>query len=116
MRYVLPFKKDKNNPLHKFLEALNPLQELDDYNLSDSVKLKKMSTDKLQEYMYGMQKQGELFLQSRTMLALMLKENLIDFVGSDVHHMQHVNSFQNKITIKSEKKLIEAIERNSILK
>lgn len=46
----------------------------------------------------------------------LLKENLIDFVGSDVHHMQHVNSFQNKITIKSEKKLIEAIERNSILK
>ena len=46
----------------------------------------------------------------------LLKENLIDFVGSDVHHMQHVNSFQNKIIIKSEKKLIEAIERNSILK
>lgn len=47
---------------------------------------------------------------------MLLKDNFIDFVGSDVHHMRHVNSFQNKITIKSEKKLIEAIERNSILK
>jgi hypothetical protein len=45
-----------------------------------------------------------------------LKENLIDFVGSDVHHMKHVNAFENKIIIKSEKQLKVAIERNSFFK
>jgi tyrosine-protein phosphatase YwqE len=30
----------------------------------------------------------------------LLKENLIDFVGSDVHHMKHVNAFENKINSK----------------
>jgi tyrosine-protein phosphatase YwqE len=46
----------------------------------------------------------------------LLKENLIDFVGSDVHHMKHVNAFENKIIIKSEKQLKTAIERNSFFK
>ena len=73
------FKKDSN--LNKYLEALNPLQELDDYNIAKGVQLKKMTPEKLQEYMYGMQKQGELFLQSRTMLAIMLKSGLIDSRG-----------------------------------
>jgi tyrosine-protein phosphatase YwqE len=43
----------------------------------------------------------------------LLKENYIDFVGSDVHHMKHVASFANKLTITSEKQLRAAIERNS---
>ena len=71
----------KDSLLFKYLERINPLQELDDYNLTDKVKLKKMSAQKLQEYMYSMQKKGELFLQSRTMLAVMLKEGYIDNSG-----------------------------------
>ena len=71
----------KDSLLFKYLERINPLQELDDYNLTDKVKLKKMSPEKLQEYMYSMQKHGELFLQSRTMLAVMLKEGYIDNSG-----------------------------------
>jgi len=46
----------------------------------------------------------------------LLKENYIDFVGSDVHHMKHVVSFENKIIIKSEAQLCSAIERNSYFK
>ena len=46
----------------------------------------------------------------------LLKENLIDFVGSDVHHMKHVNAFENKIIIKSEEELKAAIERNSFFR
>ncbi len=46
----------------------------------------------------------------------LLKENLIDFVGSDVHHIKHVNAFENKIIIKSEEQLKLAIERNSFFK
>jgi tyrosine-protein phosphatase YwqE len=46
----------------------------------------------------------------------LLKENLIDFVGSDVHHMKHVNAFENKIIIKSEEQLKIAIDRNSFFK
>jgi protein-tyrosine phosphatase len=43
----------------------------------------------------------------------LLKENYIDFVGSDVHHMKHVGAFDNKIIIKSETQLNSAIGRNT---
>lgn len=65
---------EKNSELYKWLDALNPLQELDDYNISDRVRLNKMTPEKAQEYMYALQKKGELFLQSRTMLAVLIKE------------------------------------------
>ena len=43
----------------------------------------------------------------------LLKENYIDFVGTDVHHMKHIEAFENKIIVKSETQLQSAIERNS---
>lgn len=43
----------------------------------------------------------------------LLKENFIDFVGSDVHHLRHVNAFENKIIVKSEKQIREAIDKNA---
>jgi tyrosine-protein phosphatase YwqE len=46
----------------------------------------------------------------------LLKENFIDFVGSDAHHMKHIGAFENKIIIKSEESLRSAIERNSYFK
>jgi protein-tyrosine phosphatase len=35
-----------------------------------------------------------------------------DFVGSDVHHQNHINSFNNKVTLKNIGKLNQAIEKN----
>lgn len=46
----------------------------------------------------------------------LLKENYIDFVGTDVHHMKHIGAFENKLIIKSEAALRSAIERNSYFK
>ena len=46
----------------------------------------------------------------------LLKENYIDFVGTDVHHMKHIGAFENKIIIKSEGPLRSAIESNSYFK
>ncbi len=43
----------------------------------------------------------------------LLKENYIDFVGTDVHHMKHIVAFENKIIVKSENQLQSAKERNS---
>ena len=43
----------------------------------------------------------------------LLKNDFIDFVGSDVHHQKHVSSFENKIVITSETKLREAINNNT---
>lgn len=43
---------------------------------------------------------------------LLLQEGMIDYVGSDVHHKQHVNSFYNKLLIKDSAPLIEAIKNN----
>ena len=43
----------------------------------------------------------------------LLKGDFIDFVGSDVHHLRHVNAFENKIIIKSEKQLKVAMDKNT---
>jgi tyrosine-protein phosphatase YwqE len=43
----------------------------------------------------------------------LLKENFIDFVGSDVHHLRHIAAFDNKIIIKSEDQLRDALAKNS---
>ncbi|MFT4733298.1 MAG: protein-tyrosine phosphatase [Arcticibacterium sp.] len=42
----------------------------------------------------------------------LLHADLIDFVGSDIHHQRHVNAFNHKIAVKSSSKLSAAIERN----
>jgi protein-tyrosine phosphatase len=42
----------------------------------------------------------------------LLKEDFIDYVGSDIHHIRHVNAFGTKTMITSQKKLSEAIDRN----
>ncbi|WP_298139004.1 CpsB/CapC family capsule biosynthesis tyrosine phosphatase [Flavobacterium sp.] len=43
----------------------------------------------------------------------LLENNLIDFVGSDTHHMKHVAFFNNKIVLKNHQKLSEVIQNNS---
>jgi len=45
----------------------------------------------------------------------LLSNNLIDFVGSDIHHTRHVEGFYQSIKIKSKKELIIAMENNSQL-
>jgi protein-tyrosine phosphatase len=47
---------------------------------------------------------------------LLLKRGLIDFVGSDVHHVKHIESFSNKLLINNVKPLEKAIENNQFFK
>jgi tyrosine-protein phosphatase YwqE len=47
---------------------------------------------------------------------LLLKRGLIDFVGSDVHHVKHIESFSNKLLISNVKPLEKAIENNQFFK
>lgn len=42
----------------------------------------------------------------------LLKADFIDFVGSDIHHKQHIDSFGRKVIIKETKKFETAIENN----
>jgi len=44
----------------------------------------------------------------------LLKYDMIEYTGSDIHHSRHIQAFHNKITIKSEAKLVEAMQRNKI--
>ena len=44
---------------------------------------------------------------------LLLKKDYIDYVGSDIHHKGHVMAFENKLIIKSEEKLKDAIQKNN---
>lgn len=43
----------------------------------------------------------------------LLENNMIDFTGSDVHHMRHADSFKSKVTVKNTKALVMAINNNS---
>lgn len=42
----------------------------------------------------------------------LLKNELIDFVGTDVHHKNHIAAFDRKISIKNTKALEKAIQKN----
>lgn len=42
----------------------------------------------------------------------LLNNELIDFVGSDIHHQHHIAAFQNKIIIKNQKELEKVIAKN----
>jgi protein-tyrosine phosphatase len=42
----------------------------------------------------------------------LLKAGFIDFVGSDIHHKQHIDSFARKVAIKETKAFETAIENN----
>jgi tyrosine-protein phosphatase YwqE len=42
----------------------------------------------------------------------LLQNNMIDFVGSDIHHQKHIDSFEKKIVIKNQKNLEIAIDKN----
>ena len=58
----------------------------------------------------------EYYGKSVTTIAdFLLANNLIDFVGSDIHHNHHVNAFYHKIKIKSQNELIDAMNKNSQL-
>ena len=58
----------------------------------------------------------EYYGKSVTTIAdFLLANDLIDFVGSDIHHNHHVNAFYHKIKIKSQNELIDAMNKNSQL-
>jgi len=46
----------------------------------------------------------------------LLEQGMIDFVGSDVHHHKHIESFNKKLLIKNSLPLIEAIKNNEFFK
>ncbi len=58
----------------------------------------------------------EYYGKSVTTIAdFLLANNLIDFVGSDIHHNHHVSAFYHKIKIKSQNELIDAMNKNTQL-
>lgn len=46
----------------------------------------------------------------------LLENDLIDFVGSDIHHKQHIDSFFNKLKIKNINNLEKAIKNNQFFR
>ena len=44
----------------------------------------------------------------------LLANSLIDFVGSDVHHQKHVDSFYTKIVLKNHHKITQLLENNFV--
>ena len=74
------FKED--SVLNRLLMIVNPLQELDDYEQVSKVRVKrKVDSAVIKEKMYSMQKIGEVYLQSRTMLAVMIHDGYLTSDG-----------------------------------
>ena len=46
----------------------------------------------------------------------LLKKGMYDYVGSDVHHKKHIESFEKRIEIKDEIPLLEIIKNNQFFK
>jgi tyrosine-protein phosphatase YwqE len=46
----------------------------------------------------------------------LLQKEMYDFVGSDVHHENHVNAFSNKILLKNHSDLSLPLSQNSFFK
>ncbi len=97
---------DKSSNLYKWLEKLNPLQELADYDIGENLiaNRKKLSKEKTLELMYSMQKKGELYLQSRTMIAMLIHDGYINEKGENL-------SKWNNITELEASKLSDKIQR-----
>lgn len=73
---------NKKSDLYKLLEELNPLQELDDYSSVNEVRIKgKISKEGIENILYKPQQMGEKWLQTRTMLATLYHDELIDKNG-----------------------------------
>jgi len=49
-----------------------------------------------------------------SVLDILLENNLIDFVGSDVHNMKHIESLSNKVILKKHKTLNELFNNNKL--
>ncbi len=77
---------DKDSNLYKWLEKLNPLQELADYDIGANLiaNKRKLSKEKTLELMYSMQKKGELYLQTRTMIAMLIHDGYINDKGENL--------------------------------
>ncbi|MHC5202678.1 tyrosine-protein phosphatase [Myroides sp. LJL119] len=46
----------------------------------------------------------------------LLKENMIDFTGSDIHHKRHIAGFDAKVAVKNIKNFEQALVNNSLFK
>ena len=97
---------DKESTLNKLLEELNVLQELEDYHLVEHVSgnPKKLDFDKLQEFLYLPQKLGEKYLQSSTMLAVLIKEGMLTKSGE-------LTDKYNNLTEKEKSQLTNKIQK-----
>ena len=81
---------NKESKTKKFLEIFNPLQELEDYDYARNVSIKSNIGEKIKSYLYAPQKTGELFLQTRTMIA-MLKHKTFKFGAQEISFWDLLN-------------------------
>lgn len=44
----------------------------------------------------------------------LLDNNMIDFTGSDAHHVRHVEAFKNPVLLKQQENLVKALNNNSL--
>lgn len=82
-------------------------------NFKEFEKLKKMGLKFQMNLLSAVGYYGEEVMKSANKL---LQNEYIDFVGSDIHHKQHIDSFQRKVVLTEIKALETALENNTLFK
>jgi len=73
---------DEKSDFTKAILELNPLQEFEEYNIYNEIKLnKKTSPEKILEFAYSPQRIGEKYLQGKVMVAVLIHNGFMDFNG-----------------------------------
>lgn len=81
--------------LNHWLEKLNPLQELEDYEHIEKVELnKKITGDKVKDLMYAPQRIGEKFLQTRTMIAILIHDGYMNEDGTNTSKADNLSPIE----------------------
>ena len=67
----------------------------------------------LYDFLYQLQLSGYYGKEVAETANYLLKENLYDFTGSDIHHKNHIAAFQSKLVFNNGDKIKEVMKKNT---
>lgn len=107
---------DKESKFNYIIEKYPLMQELTDYEYASKLRVAKgLTGEQLKNYMYQMQKSGEVFLQGRTMIAMMLHTKpdgktsfweMLDEKGNLKEEFKHLFPDFNEYMVRTSMKVI----------
>ena len=88
---------NEDSDLNHWRDKIGPLQELEDYETVEQVSTGKgINKEKVENFMYMPQKLGEIWLQNRTMVAILLKDGYMDSDGKTTEKGKNITETELK--------------------